>query len=469
MRTAERQIAPGSDPFARRAALVVVGTGSYMSALGGSIVNSTLPVITRAFHAEVAQMEWVITVFLLVQGGLLLGFGRLGDLKGHRPIYLIGMTIFVTGAVLCALAPTREILIGARAIQALGGSMQFAASPAILTHVFPPAQRGRALGFYATAVYLGLASGPPLGGWLAEALEWRAIFYANLPFGLLALLVGLRFLPADRPSAGRGERFDVLGGAVYVLSVISLLLGLNQGHAWGWTSLGVLGLLSGGLLLAALFVVVERRSKSPMIDLSLFGRRAFSAPVLAALLNYMCTSSTFFLMPFYLIQGRGLGTSQSGLILASQPIVMAIVASFSGALSDRIGVRLPATIGMSVLALGLFFLSRLGESVPLIAVSGALALVGLGVGLFTSPNTSSIMGAVPAQRRGVAGGVTATARTLGNVLGVGLAGALFSTVLADSGLLDPEVVIRGAHLGLGVACGLAILGTLASASRPPRQ
>jgi EmrB/QacA subfamily drug resistance transporter len=468
MRTVERQAAPGSDPFARRAALMVVGTGSYMSAMGGSIVNSTLPVITRAFGAEVAQMEWVITVFLLVQGGLLLGFGRLGDLKGHRPVYLIGLTIFVAGAVLCALAPTREILIGARAIQALGGSMQFAASPAILTHVFPPAQRGRAMGFYATAVYLGLASGPPLGGWLAEALEWRAVFYANLPFGLLALAVGLRFLPADRPTA-RGERFDFLGAAVYVLSVISLLLGLNQGHAWGWTSPGVLGCLVSGVLLAGLFVVVERRSTSPMIDLSLFGRRAFSAPVLAAMLNYMCTSSTFFLMPFYLIQGRGLGTAQAGLILASQPIVMATVASFSGALSDRIGVRLPATIGMSVLSLGLFFLSRLSESAPLIAVSGALALVGLGVGLFTSPNTSSIMGAVPAQRRGVAGGVTATARTLGNVLGVGLAGALFSTVLAESGLLDPEAVVRGAHLGLGVACGLALLGTLASASRPAQQ
>ena len=203
-----------------------------------------------------------------------------------------------------------------------------------------------------------------------------------------------------------------------------------------------------------------------MLDLGLFRRRAFSAPVLSAVLNYLGTSSTFFLVPFYLIQGRGLSPSQAGLLLTAQPIVMATTASLSGTVSDRIGSRLPATAGMAVLGVGLFLLSRLGESTPLGFVAGALAVVGLGIGLFTSPNNSAIMGAVPAQRRGVASGVLATARTLGNVLGVGMAGAIFSTVLAGGESAGPGAVVNGVGLGLLVASVLAFVGALTSATRP---
>lgn len=454
-------------PFAlgRIGALAAIGSGAYVSALSGSIVNTILPLLTQAFNTDVATIQWVVTVYLLFQSGFLLSFSRLGDLRGHKSIYTKGLAIFVGSSVLCGLAPSPIFLVGSRALQAIGGSMIFATSPAILTRAFPAQQRGRALGFQATMIYLGLASGPPLGGWLADVLSWRAIFYVNLPVGLIALALSLRFIPWDAPS-GHDRRFDRAGAATYVLGLIALLLALNQGHAWGWTSPAVLGCLAIGLVLLGLFGAIERRVPSPMLDLDLFRRRAFSAPVLSAVLNYMSVSTTFFLVPFYLIQGRGMSPAQAGVILAAQPIVMALTASFSGALSDRVGSRLPATLGMAVLSAGLFLLARAGEATPLAYVAGALAIIGLGIGLFTSPNSSAMMGAVPSERRGVASGILATARTLGNVLGIGVAGAIFSTVLAAAGGGGAAAVVEAVSAGLAVAAAVALLGAITSASRP---
>jgi EmrB/QacA subfamily drug resistance transporter len=439
-----------------------------MSALSGSVVNAILPILTVALDADVAIIEWVVALYLLIQAGFLLGFGRLGDLHGYKLIYVTGLVIFVVSSALCGLAPSPGLLLAARIPQAIGGSMVIATSAAILTRVFPSRQRGRALGFQATMVYLGLASGPPLGGWLADALSWRWVFYVNVPVGLLTLALSLRFIPRDRPSL-RGERFDPVGAATYLLGLTALLLALNQGHAWGWTSLAVLGCLGVGLALLGLFAAIELRIPSPMLDLSLFRRRAFSAPVLSAVMNYVGTSSTFFLVPFYLIQGRGMSPSQAGLILIAQPFIMAVTASFSGALSDRVGSRLPATLGMTVLSGGLLALSRADEATPLLYVAGALAIAGLGIGLFTSPNSSAVMGAVPSDRRGVASGILATARTLGNVLGIGMASAIFNTVLHGVGPGDPAAVVSGVNAGLAAAAVVTVLGAITAASRPGRD
>lgn len=449
----------------RVGALVVLGAGAYMSALSQSVVNAILPIVSHALEADVATIEWVIALPLLIQAGLLLGFGRLGDLRGHRPLYITGMALFVASSALSGLAPSAGFLIGARALQAIGGSMLFSTSSAILTHAVPPQQRGRAMGMQATMVYLGVATGPPLGGWLAEALSWRWVFLVNVPIGLLVLALSLRLIPRDAPP-GRGERFDWVGGATYLLGLSALMLALNQGHAWGWTSALSLGCLAAGFVLLGLFVAVEQRISAPMLDLGLFRRRAFSAPVLSAVLNYTGVSSTFFLVPFYLIQGRSMSPAQAGLILAVQPIVMALTAAFSGALSDRVGSRLPATLGMAVLASGLLLLSRAGDATPLGYVAGALAVVGLGIGLFTSPNSSAVMGAVPSERRGVASGILSTARTLGNVLGIGLASAIFNTILHAAGPGDAAAVVAAANAGLAAAAALALLGAITSATRP---
>ncbi len=450
----------------RVAVVASLAVGAYMSALDSSIVNAVLPVVAGAFDVDLSSIEWVVTVYLLVQGGLLLTFGRLGDLWGHKRLYMTGLGMFVASSTLCGAAPSTPFLVAARALQSVGASMMVSNMAPILTRVFPPSQRGRAVGIQATTVYLGLASGAPLGGWLTGLLGWRSVFYVNIPFGLTALLLCWRVLKADPPGKQK-ESFDLLGAGVYVLGLVTLLLALNRGHDWGWTSGSLLGCLAAGALLLGVWAAIELRVKSPMLDLRLFKQRAFSAPVVSALLNYGASISTSFLLPFALIQGRGLSPAQAGLVLTCQPIVMAATASFSGSLSDKIGSRLPATLGMGVLAVGLFLLSWIGPTTSVYQIAGTLLITGVGIGLFTSPNNSAVLGAVPQERRGVASGVLATARTLGMLLGIGVAGAVFTTTLALSGSGDdPTQILHAAGVGLLVASVIAVAGMFTSATRP---
>jgi EmrB/QacA subfamily drug resistance transporter len=444
--------------------LAAVGVGTFMSALDGSVVNTTLPLIRRAFGSDVATVEWVVTVYLLVVSGLLLSFGRLGDLRGHKVMYVSGFAVFVGSSALCGLAPSVGSLVAFRAAQALGAAMLFANGPAILTGNFPAAQRGQALGLQATMTYLGLTAGPALGGFLAGRFGWRSVFYINVPVGALALALSARFIPRDRPAERRG-RFDVAGAGAFLLSLMALLLALNQGHDWGWASAPVLGLLAAAAAFGSIFVAIESRVASPMLDLSLFSSRIFSTSTASAVLNYICLYSIAFLMPFYLIQGRGLGPAQAGLILTAQPLVMAVAAPLSGTLSDRIGSRLLSTAGMAILGIGLLLLARLGSESSFGQVAGALVVVGVGIGIFISPNTSALMGAAPRNRQGIAAGVLATARNVGMVLGVGLAGAIFTTVVARGLAGDPASLFTAVRLSFVVAAGVGFLGAVVSAAR----
>jgi EmrB/QacA subfamily drug resistance transporter len=447
--------------------LLAIGVGSFMSALDGSVANVVLPVVRRTFGSDVATIEWVVTIYLLVVSGLLLSLGRLGDLRGHKPVYISGFAVFVLGSALCGLARSTETLIAFRALQALGAAMLLANAPAILTKNFPETQRGQALGMQATMTYLGLTVGPSLGGWLTSQFNWRAVFYINVPVGLLALWLSLRFIPRDaKRAAEHTEQFDVAGAVTFMAGLVALLLGLNQGQEWGWTSPPILALLAVAVLLLGAFLLIERRVSNPMLDLSLFQRRIFSAAAASAVLNYICLYSVLFLLPFYLIQGRSLDPAQAGLILTAQPLVMAIAAPISGTLSDRIGSRLLGTLGMLVLAVGLFFLSRVGPYTPFHVLAGALAVVGLGTGMFVSPNSSALMGSAPRQRQGIASGILATARNVGMALGVGLAGAIYTTVIARGQMLGSTTALFDAiDMGFLVATGVAVLAAATCAVR----
>jgi EmrB/QacA subfamily drug resistance transporter len=360
------------------------------------------------------------------------------------------------------------VLIAARILQGVGSAMFIANSPPILTAFFPPSQRGQVLGIQATTVYLGLAAGAPIGGFLADAFGWQSVFLVPIPFAAVALAMSWLVLRADILS-GRRERFDLIGAAVYLVGLILLLLALNRGRSWGWTSELTLGCLVVGLLTLLVFVWHEHRTPSPMLNLSLFKQRAFTAPVISSMMNYSASAGTVFLLPFALIQGRDLSPGQVGLVLTSQPIIMAIMATVSGGLSDKIGSRIPATAGMVILSLGLFVLSRMDLTTPLWVLSAILAVVGLGIGLFTSPNNSSVLGAVGPERRGVASGILSTARTLGNVLGIGLAGAVYATALSYSGGNSPADVVAATNYGMLVASGLAAIGAITSATRPSQS
>ncbi len=445
--------------------LIAVGVGAFMSALDGSVANIILPVVTQDLHSDVATVEWVVTIYLLVVSGLLLSFGRLGDLRGHKRIYVSGFVLFVAGSALCGLAPSAGFLIGSRAFQALGAAMLYANSPAILTKNFPASQRGQALGMQATMTYLGLMVGPSLGGWLTEQFSWHAVFYINVPVGLAAIVLSSRFIPADMPGES-GVPFDWTGAVAFTVGLVALLMALNQGSEWGWTSPVIVGLVIVAFMVLAIFVIIERRRDHPMLDLSLFDNRLFSASTLSAVFNYICVYTVLFLLPFYLIQGRGLDTATAGLVLTAQPLVMAIAAPLSGTLSDRIGSRVPGTLGMGVLALGLFLLSRLGLDAPILYVALALALVGLGTGIFVSPNNSALLGSAPRHRQGIASGILATARNVGMVLGVGMAGAIFTSMLGPGeNVTTGSSLVAAVDSGLIVSAGVAALGMVTSAAR----
>ena len=443
--------------------LVTVGIGTFMSALDGSVVNTLLPVLSHELRTSVAGIEWVTTIYLLVISGILLSVGRAGDLFGHKRLFIAGFALFVIGSALCGQAGSAHELVALRVVQALGAAMLMATSPAILTRSFPTSQRGRALGAQGTFTYLGLTVGPSLGGWLAQAFGWRSVFYINVPVGIAAIALAMRSI-ADDTVRKAEERFDFVGAALFTAGLVTLMMALNQGQAWGWTSGLTLGVMLAALALLTLFVRVELHRPAPMLDLSLFGDRTFSASAVSALLNYSCVYAVTFVLPFLLIQGRGLGTAQAGLVLTAQPIVMAIVAPVSGALSDRMGSRGLATAGMILLAAGLLALGLLVTTGTLWQLAGALALVGLGIGIFVSPNNSALMGSAPRNRQGIASGVLATARNVGMVLGVGFAGAIFTTVLGHAG--SPSVgLVAGVRASLLAAAGIALLGAVTSAVR----
>jgi EmrB/QacA subfamily drug resistance transporter len=452
--------------------LLAVGIGSLMGALDGSVVNIVLPVVGRAFRSDVATIEWVVTIYLLVVSGLLLSFGRLGDLYGNKVIYVTGFGIFVASSMLCGLSSSALMLTIFRGLQAIGAAMIFANSPAILTKNFPAAQRGRTLGLQSMMTYLGLTLGPSLGGWLTSIFSWRAVFYINVPIGLTALLLSMRFIPHDAPST-RTQPFDIVGAGTFMTGLTLLLLGLNQGDAWGWGSPLVLGLLMAAVVLLVLFVTVESRVEHPMLDLSLFRARQFSAATISAVCNYICLNIVTFMLPFYLINGRHLDTAQAGLILTAQPIMMAIAAPISGALSDRVGPRLLGTLGMAIMGLGMFGLSQMVSAAPIELVALGIAVIGLGTGIFISPNSSALMGSAPRARQGIAAGIMATARNVGMVLGVGLAGAVLASSTA-AGLLSSTGeagtgIYTAMRVALMVATVIAGVGAITSAVRGETQ
>lgn len=444
--------------------LIAIGIGTFMTALDGSVVNIILPVLRETFSSSISSIEWVVTVYLLALSGLLLGFGRLGDLHGHKRIYLSGFGIFLLGSFICGLAPSLNVLIVFRAIQALGAAMLAANSPAILTSSFPARQRGQALGLQATMTYLGLTVGPSLGGWLTEQFNWRAVFYINIPVGIAAILLSQVYIRMDEPS-DKKARFDLLGAGLFTFGLVLLIYGLNQGYALGWTSWQVLGSLVVSALALSAFWLVEKSAQNPMLDLSLFSNWVFSSSVFSAIINYIGVYSIVFLMPFYLIQGVDLTPSQAGLVLTSMPIMMAIAAPLSGSISDRIGARLPSVVGMSLLSLGLYSLSGLTIDSTLTDITARLVFVGLGIGTFISPNTSALMGSAPRNRQGIASGILATARNAGMVLGVGLAGAVFTSVIGPSPDPSAPAIIAGFRASLLVAAVVCAFGIFVTASR----
>jgi len=438
--------------------LGVVGLGTFMSALDGSIVNTIVPLIREQYQATMGDISWVSAAYLLVISSLLLSIGRLGDIWGFKCAFSARFAIFGAGSLLCGLAPTLPALIGARVVQGTGAAVLMAIGPALITSSFPGTERGRALGLQATLTYTGLTLGPSLGGWIAGQFSWHWAFLINVPVAAIGVALAISHLRATE-RRGR-QRFDLIGALTFAAGLTGLLVAMSQAESWGWGSGKTLLFVFGGLLLLLLFVRQERRTEQPMLPLWLFRNRVFSGGVVAAYLQYAATFMLTFLLPFYLQQFRGLSPAGAGAVMTAQPAVMVAVAGLAGWLSDKVGTRGPATLGMAVTAAGLWLLSRSGAATPYGLIMLFLGLVGLGSGLFTPPNNSSILGAAPRERQGIASALLAAARNVGMVSGIAFSSTLFTLLQRESDFL---AAFRDTLAG---AVGLAALSAVLSLLRP---
>ena len=413
-----------SEAGIRRAALVVATLTSFMTPFMGSSINIALPSIAKEFAIDAVLLSWIPSSYLLATAVCLVPFGRLADIYGRKRIFGFGVVGFSLSSLLCASSFSAPMLICFRIFQGVGGAMIFSTGVAILTSVFPPQERGKVLGFNVAAVYTGLSLGPVLGGVLTHYFTWRSIFLVNVLFGIV--IIGLLFLQMKVEWAeARGEKFDFIGAATYGVAILGVIYGLSLLPSL----ISFLYLIIGSLALFG-FVKRELKVKEPVFDLHFFvTNRVFAFSNLTALINYSGLFALTFLLSLYLQHIKGLGTQGAGLILVSQPIVMALCSPFAGRLSDKIEPRIVASAGMALSTLGLFLLVFLTPDSGMGFIIGAQIVLGLGVGLFSSPNMNAIMGSVERKFYGLASGSVATMRILGNMISMAVATLTFSVFL----------------------------------------
>ncbi|PKQ16803.1 MAG: MFS transporter [Actinobacteria bacterium HGW-Actinobacteria-7] len=417
------------------AVLFVLVIGTFLAPLDSSIVNIALPSIASQFGERLTAVSWVASAYLLASSALLLTMGRLGDLWGLRKLYVSGLLSFGLGSLACAFSGSLKMLIAARVFQAIGAAMLFAAGPALVVKTFPANRRGWALGYVALAVSAGLTVGPALGGLLVGAFGWPSIFLINVPLAVIVAAFAWRLL-RDDPLPG--EPFDILGALLAAATLLLLLLGLGDADRSGILSWQVIGPVVASLLAGALFVWWESRAAAPMVDLSLFSSRAFSAGLGAATLAYLSLFAVTFTMPFYLLRVQGLDAEAAGLLLTLTPLAMAAIAPTAGRLSDRHGSRGLATTGVAVLAVGLLGASFLTTTSPLWAVGVTLLIIGSGMAIFQTPNTSAVMRSTPRARAGVGSAFIAEARNVGMVIGIAITAAIVGGSVGGTGLPNGE-------------------------------
>jgi EmrB/QacA subfamily drug resistance transporter len=465
----------------KRATLLAVAIGTFMSAFDGSVVNLVLPNISAYFHTSLSLVEWTVMSYLLVISSLLLAYGRLGDMFGHKKIYTTGLMIFTAGSFLCGIAGSVIILIIFRALQAIGAGMLMAMGPAIVTDTVAPQNRGKALSVTAVAVAVALTLGPAIGGFLTFLLGWQSIFYVNIPIGIGAYFFARQTI--HQKDERINQPFDWMGAGLIFAALICILLSLSLVEVLGWTNLWNILTMIVGLGLAIAFAFWENTAKYPLFNIEFFKNRLFAMSNLSALFNYMAQNTIILLIPFYLQTLRGLGPNQAGLLYLPMPLTTMAIAPVSGVLSDRMDSRYISSSGMAVMAVGMWLLSRLKADSPYMVMIIGLIVVGLGIGLFQTPNNSAIMGAVPRNKSGVASGMLATMRNIGMVMGVGLSGAIFTscqswlTLSLKSEGLSGRILFKKAFegalhitylMGVGIACVAVITSLVRGSTRKNR-
>jgi len=405
--------------------LLVSALSAFLGTLDASIVNVSLPTLSRNFEVPIDVVAWVVLAYALTVTATLLLVGRLAIRNGYRFVYMYGFVFFTLGSLSCALSGSIWMLIISRIVQGTGASFLMASGPALVTRAFPVNERGKALGLLGTVVGIGLMSGPPLGGLLVTTVGWHWIFLINLPvgvFGFFYVKKLLKLIPPDRP----GARVDYTGAFFQAVGVICLLLFLNRLNSESWPQQVLILILLISLSALIAFFWRETHTDSPLLGLSIFRHKQFSIAISSMVINFTCTASWLVLIPFYLEEIQNLLPSQVGLVLMTIPVCTALIAPLSGRISDAIGYRFLTTFGLMIVVAGMLWISRLDQNAGRMDVVIRLAVIGLGAGMFQAPNSSAMMSGVPRDILGVASGLLGLGRNLAITSGVAISTAVFA-------------------------------------------
>jgi len=446
--------------------MAVVASGVFMATLDASIVNVSLPTLARDLEAPFASAQWITLAYLLVITGLLLPAGRLAQIIGTKRLFLIGLSIFTFGSLLAGLAPNIWSLVAFRVIQATGGAITQALGPGLVVGVFPPTERGKAVGLILTAVSAGLVTGPVLGGLILGSLGWPFLFLVNVPVGLIAITLGIRILPGSAERTGGA--FDWIGSATLVAGLLSLLLGLNQIQRLGLISPVVIALVVLGLGLFLTFARRQSTTPEPTIDPALFQVPDFTTATLAGYLTFAGLATQILLLPFYLQDVLNLPIQQIGLLMVVVPALMGILGTPAGILADRTSERVVGSSGILISAIGLALLGTLSSDTPPLMIGLRLVVIGIGYALFNSGNSSTLMGAADISNRNQASAVLALARNLGQSTGQALWGTIWaSIVILQFGQSNPDntsgpEAVQAFRIVFGIGAIVVLVGALIS-------
>ena len=479
-----RRIAPHDLQRRRWELLALTSIGAFMGPLDSSILSVAYPVMSPALRLTFSASLWVQTSYLVAMVVLLIPVGRLADHHGRVRFYLLGLAVFTVGSALAALSMNAAWMIVSRIVQGGGAALLVSTAAALITEAFPPRERGRALGINVMAIYLGLSLGPPLGGLLVDTLGWRWIFLVNVPVGIVSLAWGWLLLPRREAGGYSPSRLDLIGTGSLATFLIGLLVPLTFLAEWGLADTRSILLFVVSICGLLVFLRSERRSPAPLLDLDLLKHnRLFATANLAALMNYAALGAIGVLTAVFIEVVLGRSASIAGVLMLSQPVIMAALSPFSGRLSDRVGSRLLATGGMVIIAVGCGVLALLGSGSSVLHVAIGLGIVGLGMAAFSAPNSSAVMGSVRRDQLSLASAFLGTMRVTGMALSFALLGGVAASELGESGgrLLFAEAAktvdatagvaagfISGYRYAMLIGVALVLIGAVASLARGPQ-
>lgn len=446
----------------KRVTLLIASVSSFITPFLSSSINIALPTIGAEFGVDVVYLSWLVTSYLLATAVFLVPFGRIADIHGKKKVFLCGTFTFTVGSLLAVFVASAEMLLLTRVLQGLGSAMVFGTGVAILISVYPLQERGKALGINVAAVYLGLSIGPSVGGFLTHYWGWRSIFLATAALGVLVIILVLSKLKGEWTDAP-GEKFDLPGALIYGIMVLCVMFGFsNIPSTFGFLLLGV------GIVGLVFFIWWELQVESPVLEMRLFRHNlAFTFSNLAALINYSATFAVSFILSLYLQYVQGYGEMATGLIMIFQPVVMFVLSPLAGRLSDRIEPRIVASIGMGFSALGLVMLIPLSTDTSLAYLITCLVILGVGFGLFSSPNTNAVMSAVKKRYYGVASGILGTMRLFGQMFSMSLVTLIFSFYIGGMQVTqhNSPLFLQSIHVAYIIFAVLCVFGIAASLAR----